>query len=65
MTLRESYQCFFYTLFLFLVNSLPGVKLRTTHRMQEETFKEIVKLGAGAVKKKKGKGKKKKVVMLY
>lgn len=29
--------------------------------MQEETFKEIIKLGAGAVKKKKGKGKKKKV----
>ena len=38
---------------------LPGVKVRTTHRMNSDTFNSIVKLGAGLKKKKKkGKGKK-------
>ncbi|XP_067944278.1 ribonuclease inhibitor-like [Watersipora subatra] len=42
-------------------NGLPNIKLRTTHRMQGDTLKQLIKLGAGAIKKKKkGKGKKKK-----
>ncbi|XP_064615594.1 uncharacterized protein LOC135479631 [Liolophura sinensis] len=40
---------------------LPSMKVRTTHRLNTETFSAIVKLGAGLKKKKKkGKGKKKK-----
>ncbi|XP_048247427.1 uncharacterized protein LOC124119712 [Haliotis rufescens] len=41
---------------------LGGVKMRTTHRMNADTFNTIIKLGSGLKKKKKGKkkGKKKK-----
>ena len=46
------------------VNSLPNIKLRTTHRMKGDTLKQLIKLGAGAIKKKKGKGKKKKVAFI-
>ncbi|OWF54471.1 uncharacterized protein LOC110444826 isoform X1 [Mizuhopecten yessoensis] len=38
---------------------MGGVKLKTTHKLQADTFKNICKLGAG-LKKKKKKGKKKK-----
>lgn len=37
---------------------LPGVKVRTTHRLMADTFNNILKLGAGLKKKKKKKGKK-------
>lgn len=40
---------------------LPGVKVSVTHRMNGDTFDEIVKLGSGLQKKKKKKGKGKKV----
>lgn len=46
---------------VFTVNELPNIKIRTTHRMKNDTLKDLIKLGSGAVKKKKGKGKKKKV----
>lgn len=36
---------------------MGGVKLKTTHKLQAETFNNICKLGAG-LKKKKKKGKK-------
>ena len=36
---------------------LPGVKIRTTHRLMADTFNDILKLGGG-LKKKKKKGKK-------
>jgi len=39
------------------VDKLGGVKLRTTTRIKDETYKNICKLGAG-LKKKKKKGKK-------
>lgn len=41
---------------------LPGVKVRTTHRMASDTFNNLIKLGAGMKKKKKG-GKK--VIIIY
>ncbi len=36
---------------------LPGMKMRTTHRMSTDTLNSIIKMGAG-LKKKKKKGKK-------
>lgn len=43
---------------------LPGVKVSVTHRMNGDTFDEIVKLGSGLQKKKKKKGKGKKVNLM-
>ena len=42
-----------------ILADLPNMKLRTTHRMNTDTFNTIVKLGAGLKKKKKGKKGKK------
>ena len=46
----------FYVFHIFVAD-LPSMKLRTTHRMNTDTFNTLIKLGAG-LKKKKKKGKK-------
>nr|XP_054770701.1 uncharacterized protein LOC129278584 [Lytechinus pictus] len=44
---------------------LDGVKVSVTHRMNGDTFREIMKLGSGLSKKKKKKGKGKKKVRQF
>ena len=44
---------------------LDGVKVAVTHRMNGDTFGEIMKLGSGLSKKKKKKGKGKKKVRKF
>ena len=51
--------------FLCFLAKLPGVKIRTTHRMNSETFEALVKMGGGMKKKKKKKGKKVSINLIF
>ena len=42
---------------MYITADMGGVKMRTTHRMNSDTFNQLIKLGVG-LKKKKKKGKK-------